>query len=80
MPKRTGTAFRLETNPDSRPQNASGSKKNTSKYFSNEKVVVTVTTTFKSGGVKSPSSHTSCAFYATVIMIPPLLCSSPETN
>jgi len=52
-----------------RPQNTSGSKKNTillPKYkekllfviFHFKKVVVTVTTTFKSGGDKSPSSHT----------------------
>jgi len=48
-----------------RPQNASDSKKNIVKQnclknckFHVEKVVVTVTTTFKSGGEKSPSSHT----------------------
>jgi len=39
-----------------RPQNASGTKKNTKNFkFHFEKVVVTVTTTFKSGGDKSPS-------------------------
>jgi len=42
-----------------RPQNASGSKKiRFSCKFQLEKVVVTVTTTFKSGSNKSPSSHT----------------------
>jgi len=41
------------------PQNASGSKKNRKNCkFHFEKVVVTVTTTFKSGGDKSPSLHT----------------------
>ena len=45
-----------------RPQNASGSKKNTillpKVSIPLWKVAVTVTTTFKSGGDKSPSSHT----------------------
>jgi len=39
-----------------RPQNASVSKKNT--ILLPKKVVVTVITTFKTGGDKSPSSHT----------------------
>jgi len=48
-----------------RPENASGSKKNTKNCkFHFEKVVVTVTTTFKSGGDKSPSSHSKLRLWS----------------
>jgi len=50
-----------------RPQNASRSKKNCKFHF--EKVLLTVTSTFKSGGDKSPPSHTkveSCTYDSVV--------------
>jgi len=57
LPSRLGGLGEHHELPE--PQNASGSKKNTKNCkFHIEKVVVTVTTTFKSGGDKSPSSHT----------------------